>query len=207
MKKVIFLLTILFLFGVVNANAALIVYSNSGAWQSNVTGIVTDDFSTLSGNLYQTLTLGSVTFDVPGSSGYDALWVSPPDSYQGLDSALVGNYPLTSIRATFAGGTTAVCSDIYNLAVNDTITVDLYANGLDTLYYIPIIFPNKTFFGVTTDTGTISSITFTPGQRWVGVDNFEYGSAGTTSVPEPTSMLLLGLGLLGVAGIRRKLKG
>jgi hypothetical protein len=204
MKKVIFLLTILFILEVVNANAALIVYSNGGTWQSNVTGIVTDDFNALSGNEYQTLTLGSVTFDVPGNSG--DLWVSSPGSYQGLGSALVGNHLLTSIRATFAGGTTAVGSDIYNLTVNDTITVDLYANGLDTLYSIPIIFPNATFFGVTTDTGTISSITFTPGQSWVGIDNFEYGSAGTTPVPEPASMLLLGLGLMGLAGVRRKLK-
>jgi hypothetical protein len=33
---------------------------------------------------------------------------------------------------------------------------------------------------------------------------FSYGTAASTSVPEPTTLLLLGLGLLGVAGIRRK---
>jgi hypothetical protein len=47
--------------------------------------------------------------------------------------------------------------------------------------------------GVTEST-TISSV-------W-----FSYGTTASTSVPEPTTLLLLGLGLVGVAGFRRKFR-
>jgi hypothetical protein len=43
------------------------------------------------------------------------------------------------------------------------------------------------------------------GQHDVGIDNLKVGN-GTSSVPEPLTMLLLGSGLVGLWGLRRKVK-
>ena len=54
----------------------------------------------------------------------------------------------------------------------------------------------------TADSGLIAD-------NWVikNIDAFgHFGETGGTSVPEPTTLLLLGLGLVGMAGLRRKLR-
>lgn len=40
---------------------------------------------------------------------------------------------------------------------------------------------------------------------WWLMDNFTYEAANTSAVPEPTTMFLLGLGLVGIAGFRKRM--
>jgi hypothetical protein len=68
------------------------------------------------------------------------------------------------------------------------------------------------FWGILSTSANISKIIITEADNNavypdcnIGFDTFRYFN-NTTSVPEPATMLLLGLGLMGIAGIRRKFK-
>ena len=184
----------------VQAQAALYTYSERSVWENQVTNITTETFDSLEGTLYGTLTLGNVTFDVPERSTYDALWVSTNGSYSGLGIALVSNYPPNSILSTFNSGISGVGVDIFNLRQDDTIKVTVNDQSGDHVYSVIVDNPYYSFFGITTDSGLITSIQFTPNVGWVGIDNFSYGN----QVPIPAAIWLFGSGLIGLVRFRKR---
>ncbi|MES2104139.1 MAG: PEP-CTERM sorting domain-containing protein [Pseudomonadota bacterium] len=114
---------------------------------------------------------------------------------------LLDNYGVTTLSFAPTKSFSALFGTVIDFGQNITVDID------NTLFLISTgAFANWTFYGWVSDT-EFSSISFTSTTGLPLLDDVFLGHGGSTGVPEPASLAMLALGLLGIgAGRRRQAK-
>lgn len=189
----------------VQASASAITGNGSPITAAQLAGGTVIDFDGTTSGDYSSLSTGGVTFkgvDAPFTIGTDYNGNYNTNGgkslYNGFD-----NTP-RSLRFDFSSTVSAFG---FNWGAADYAwTLNAYSSGgslLESLTVNPTYASNnKEFFGIATAGISYATLATNSGD-YIFLDNFTYASGGNTSVPEPSSILLFGLGLFGLAAARR----
>jgi hypothetical protein len=198
-----------------SAQAITIQFNNLASFQAQTTGLTTINFEGLAPAqrfiAYPTgLTTQGVNFT--GSSGLLVVEpaLSQPFYNWGSGATLSAQPSPRSISVNLPSGVTAVGSDImsFNSFNNFNSYAFPFTIGLstgETFNLNSLNYPNRQFVGFTSDT-PITSISFLANGGVTQLDNFRFGTANTTSVPEPFTVIGTLIGGTSAFRIRKKLK-